>query len=272
MKRSVFFVSDRTGITVEALGRSLLTQFENITFEYFTLPFVDSKEKAEKAVAKINKDSEINGERAIVFASVVEPDIQQQLEEANGVILNFFNAFITPLENELNVQSNINIGKRHGIEDNQGYNHRIDALNFAMSCDDGVGIQNYEHAELIIVGVSRSGKTPTSLYLALHFGIYVANYPMTEEDLGQFKLPDFLKEHQHKLFGLTIDPQRLRSIRQERRPNSRYASIEQCREEISRVEKIFKQENIRYLNTTTRSVEEIATKILNKMRLERHYY
>lgn len=272
MKRSIFFVSDRTGITVEALGRSLLTQFENITFEYFTLPFVDSKEKAEKAVATINKESEKKQERAIVFASVVAPEIQEHLECANAAILNFFSAFIDPLEQELKIQSNYRIGKRHGIEDNQDYHHRIDALNFAMACDDGVGVQNYEHAELIIVGVSRSGKTPTSLYLALHFGIQVANYPMTEEDLEQFKLPSFLKEHQNKLFGLTIDPQRLRSIRQERRPNSKYASIEQCKEEISRVEKIFKQENIRYLNTTIRSVEEIAAKILNKMKLERHYY
>lgn len=272
MTRPVFFVSDRTGITAEALGRSLLTQFEDITFEHFTLPFIDTKEKAEKAIVKIEKAHEKYQVRPIVFASVVKPSIQQILDQANATVINFFSTFISQLEQELNTQSIHSIGKQHGIEDNQDYHLRINALNFAMNCDDGVGIQHYENADLIIVGVSRSGKTPTSLYLALHFGILVANYPLTEEDLENYHLPKLLQQHKHKLFGLTIDPTRLQSIRQERRPNSRYSSLPQCQQEILDAEKIFKQEDIRYLNTTTRSVEEIAAKILNKMKLQRHYY
>ena len=146
----------------------------------------------------------------------------------------------------------------------QSYNNRIDAVNYALSCDDGVGTQHYENAELILVGVSRCGKTPTCLYLALHFGLYVANYPFAEEDFPLGKIPELIAPFKDKLFGLTIKSDRLQAIRQERRPKSRYASVDQCLYEVNEVEKLFRRETIPFVNTTNHSIEEISARILAK--------
>jgi regulator of PEP synthase PpsR (kinase-PPPase family) len=146
---------------------------------------------------------------------------------------------------------------------------RIDAVNFALDNDDGSKIKHYDKADIILVGVSRSGKTPTCLYLALQFGIKAANYPLTEEDLQNFSLPDVLKPHKHKIFGLTIDPERLAAIRNERKANSRYASLAQCYYETEEVEHLYQQEQISFLSTTDLSVEEISTKIMQKAKIKR---
>ena len=272
MTRPVFFISDRTGITAETLGRSLLTQFEEQRFNPITLPFVDSVDKAEQAVLTINKAATASNSRPVIFITVVDPQLQQILATANGQIFDFFRTFINPLESALQAKSSPHMGKQHGIEGNPDYNHRIDAIHFAINCDDGVGIQHYEHADLIVIGVSRCGKTPTSLYLALQFAVNVANYPFTEEDLVQQQLPKALLPYKDRLFGLTITPERLKNIRQERRPNSRYASLACCQKELTEVEALYQQYNIPYLDTTTRSIEEIAAKILNMSGIQRHYY
>lgn len=271
LKRTVFFISDRTGITAETLGNSLLTQFEDIEFEQIIYPFVDSNERAYTVVARINELCEHEGDRPLIFATVVNPEIREILVKSKGMFVDFFNTFIAPMEAELGMRSCYRVGKSHGISNGKTYNHRIEAINYALSCDDGIGLQNYGDAELILVGVSRCGKTPTSLYLALQFGIQVANYPFTEEDMEHLKLPAALKDQRKKLFGLTIDPLRLQAIRSERRPGSRYASIAQCELEVKKVESFFRQEGIPCINTTSFSIEEISAKILAKMELKRHF-
>jgi len=261
-QRTAFFLSDGTGITAETLGHSLLTQFENLNFEKITVPYVDTLAKAEGVVARVNQAAEQDGNKPLIFATFANQEIRQVIADSKGLLLDFFNTFLNPLEAELGVSSSHNIGRMHGLVDYNAYMARMNAVNYTLIHDDGVSTQNYDEADLILVGVSRCGKTPTCLYLALQFGIFTANYPFTEEDMDMLELPHFLQKHRHKIFGLTIEPQRLHSIREERRPNSRYASLAQCQLEINKIEKLFQQEQIHYLSTTTRSIEEIATSVL----------
>ncbi|MCC5857614.1 MAG: kinase/pyrophosphorylase [Ectothiorhodospiraceae bacterium] len=270
-KRTVFFVSDRTGITAETLGHSLLTQFD-VDFEQVTLPFVDNQDRARKVVEQVNRLSTVGEQRPVVFSTVVQDDVRELLRTANAAFFDFFDAFISPLEQELGVRSSHTVGQAHGVGDTKEYSARIDAMNFALNHDDGVTTRQYDKADVVIVGVSRTGKTPVSVYLAMQSGIYAANYPLTEDDLINGGVPRILKPYRAKLFGLTIRPERLQSIRAERRPNSRYASLQQCQMEVLRAEAMFAREKIRFVDSTNVSIEEIATTIVHQCGLKRRVY
>jgi len=272
LKRTVFFVSDRTGITAETLAHSLLTQFEGVDFEKINCPFVDSLEKVDSVVARINSTASQTGQRPLVFSTLVDTAERQRLEACDGLVMDMFHAFIKPLENELGVASSHAIGRSHGVGSDTTYKARIDAINFALANDDGMTTTNYEAADVVLVGVSRTGKTPTSLYLALQFGILAANYPLNEDDLDRDQLPAVLRQHKARLFGLTILPERLRQIRNERRPNSDYASQRQCEREVKMVESLFRHENIPFINTSAMSIEEIATTVVEHNHLQRRWY
>lgn len=269
MKRYVFMLSDGTGITAEALGNSLITQFEHIAFEKTTIPYVDSLQKAEQVLERINSLSDEKGVKPLVFMTLVNPEIREYIKQANACVFDLFSTFIGPMEQELQAKSSYTVGRTHGVSDNHSYTSRIDAVDYALTHDDGVKTRGYEKADIILIGVSRCGKTPTCLYMALQYGILAANYPFTEEDLVGFHLPESLKQHKDKLFGLTIDTQRLQQIRTERKPNSKYASAEQCRLEVNEVEGMYIREQIPYLNSTKYSIEEIATRILAASGLKR---
>lgn len=269
MKRTAFFISDGTGITAETLGQSLLTQFENIDFVKLTRPYVDTEEKAYAMVQQIDQAAESDGARPIIFDTIVNRDIRAILARSKGFMIDIFSSFLAPLEQELHSGSSYSVGKSHSIDRNNHYMERIDAVHFALDNDDGARTHYYDKADLILVGVSRCGKTPTCLYMALQYGIRAANYPLTEEDMEHLQLPAAVKPYQNKLFGLTIDPQRLTAIRNERRPNSRYASFAQCDFEVREVEKLFRRENIAFINSTHFSVEEISAKIMVEKGMER---
>ncbi|WP_028388501.1 posphoenolpyruvate synthetase regulatory kinase/phosphorylase PpsR [Legionella fairfieldensis] len=271
MKRYVFMISDGTGITAENLGNSLITQFENIQFEKLTIPYIDTIEKAEKAVDRINACHEETGIQPLIFMTLINPEIVHTIKQAKARIFDLFNTFLGPLEHELNVKSSYTVGRTHGVANLQSYAHRIEAVDYALAHDDGIKTQGYEKADIILIGVSRCGKTPSCLYMALHFGVLAANYPFTEDDLTFSHLPDVLKPYKNKLFGLTIDAERLQQIRTERRPHSKYASSEQCRLEVSEIEAMYKRENIPYLNSTRYSIEEIATKVLTTAGIKRKF-
>lgn len=262
-------LSDGTGITAETLGHSLITQFENIEFEKQTIPYIDSVQKAETVVLRINQTFEEQGIRPLVFMTLVNPEIRQHIKKANACVFDLFSTFIGPLETELLEKSSYTVGRTHGVADDKSYSHRIEAVDFALAHDDGIKTRGYEKADIILIGVSRCGKTPSCLYMALQYGILAANYPFTEEDLMGFKLPEVLRSYKQKLFGLTIDTQRLQQIRSERRPNSKYASAEQCRLEVTEVETMYQREKIPYINSTKYSIEEIATKVLAAAGLQR---
>jgi len=270
-RRSVFFVSDRTGITAEALGRSLMSQFDGDGFKQVTLPFIDSPDKALEAVARINVAAKEDGVRPVVFSTMVQDDLRAVFRGSEALCLDFFDAFIGPLERELGVKSSHTAGKAHANADDAAYLTRIEAVNFALANDDGVTTRHYPEADVVLVGVSRSGKTPTCLYLALQYGISAANYPLTEDDMDRGRLPEALLPFKSKLYGLTIAPQRLQQIRQERRPDSRYASKDQVSYEVERAENLFRSAGIPFINTTHPSIEEIATTILHQSGLKRRY-
>ncbi len=266
-KRTAFFISDRTGITVEKLGRSMLSQFDGISFTQITLPFVDSVEKARDAVQHINEAALNDGKRPIVFSTLILPAVHNIIEQSDSLILDLFESFIVPLENELGIQSSHAVGRSH--ETGIHYNERMDAVNYALSHDDGGVTRDLGRAQIVLVGVSRCGKSPTSLYLALQFGIFAANYPLVPEDFENRSLPAAIKPLQRKLHGLTIQPERLAQIRAERMPNSRYAALENCRKEVHQAEEMMRAAGIPMLDVTTISVEEIATTLLHLTGLKR---
>lgn len=272
MKRSVFFLSDRTGITAEAVGRSLLTQFENVDFVLRTMPFIDTTEKAQEAVERINKTADAEGKRPLLFGTLIDPRIREIIAHSRGLLLDPFDAFIAPLERELGVHSTHTVGRSHAMGDYATYKHRIDAVNYALSHDDGATTRHYGSADIILVGVSRSGKTPTCLYLALHFGLLAANYPLTDDDFQEQALPKSLQPFRDKLYGLTIDPLRLHQIRTERRPDSKYAELKQCQREIQASEAMYRRERIPYIDASSMSIEEIGSTILHRTGRERRLY
>jgi len=272
--RTVFFVSDGTGITAETLGHSVLTQFEHLRYRPQRLPFIDSADKAREAAARINDAGARDGKRPIVFSTLVDPTVSGALREGTAAFfLEMFETFVEPLERELELHSTHTIGRSHAIRVNsEDYKNRIEAINFTLAHDDGQSTKGLAGADVILVGVSRSGKTPTSLYLAMQYGVKAANYPLIPEDFERGKLPSALPQHKDKIYGLSISPERLAEVRHERRPNSRYAALENCRSEVEAAERMMKREGIRWLSSTTKSIEEIAATIMQEVRLERRSY
>lgn len=272
MKRAAFFISDSTGITAETLGHSLLTQFPQFEFEQRTIPYVNSEEKAHEVLDQINAATEKNQAKSLIFSTLAQNPIREIVKQADGLFMDFFDLLMGPLETELQAKYAHDIGKFHSILDTNRYDQRIAAVEFALNTDDGVGLKHYEDADVILVGVSRCGKTPTCLYMALVFGILAANYPITEEDMGAIALPKPLRAHADKVFGLTIDVDRLQAIRTQRRADSIYASKEQCQKELDVVQKIYRNYGIPYLDSTAFSIEELATKIMAKKGIQRRLY
>ena len=270
--RTVFFVSDGTGITAETFGNAILAQFE-FKPRHVRLPFIDTVDKAHQVVRQVNHTADVEGRRPIVFTTLVNVEVLQAIEEGcRAMVLDMFGTFVRPLEIELAMKSSHRVGRFSDVSKSKEYHDRIEAINFSLVHDDGQSNRDLEQADVILVGVSRSGKTPTSLYLAMQHGLKAANYPLIPEDFDRKQLPTALAPHRKKIFGLTIQPERLSEIRNERRPNSRYASLESCRHEVAEAEAMMRREGIRWLSTTTKSIEEIATTILQEIRPERLEY
>jgi regulator of PEP synthase PpsR (kinase-PPPase family) len=259
--RKVFIVSDHTGITAEMMARSLLSQFPDYHFFETTLPFIDSPRKAADAAARIRSACADCTQPALVFSTLTDPHTREALMASGGCVLDIYAHFLGQIEQELGQTATPRAGRAHGVADPGHYHHRIDAVNFALSHDDGLGMERYERAQIVLLGVSRSGKTPTSLYLAMNDGLLVANYPITPEDFERGRLPARVLAQRKKLRGLTLEPERLALIREERRPGSRYAALDTCTREIMQAEQFMRANAITMFDTTSRSVEEIATLI-----------
>ena len=269
--RSAFYISDGTAITAEVFGHALLSLF-TVDFKHITVPFVETEEQAHEVLQKISESFQDSGQRPLVFYTIVNSQVRNIVSKSVGINYNFLDQFVAPLEKVLGVPSKPEKHRTHSIHE-KTYDIRIDAVNYALANDDGSNLKNYHEADIILVGVSRSGKTPTSLYLALQYGIKAANYPFTEEDMGDvLKLPASLRGFKNKLFGLTINAERLHQIRSERRANSRYASMQQCRMELREVENLYRKEKIPFLNSTKFSIEEMSAKIIAQTGLQRRKY
>ena len=270
--RTVFFVSDGTGITAETFGNAILAQFELVP-RRVRLPFVDTVDKAHQAVRQINHTAELEGKKPVVFTTLVNMEVLKVIQEGcKGMLLDMFGTFVHPLEEELGIKSHHRVGRFSDVSRSKEYTDRIEAINFSLAHDDGQSHRDLAGADVILVGVSRSGKTPTSLYLAMQHGLKAANYPLIPEDFDRRQLPPALMEFLKKIFGLTISPERLSEIRSERRPESRYASLQNCRHEVAEAEAMMRRAGIRWLSTTTKSIEEIATTILQELQPDRLIY
>ncbi len=270
--RTVFFISDGTGITAETFGNAIMAQFE-LKPRHVRLPFIDTVDKAHQVVRQINHAAEVEGQRPIVFTTLVNMEILAVIKaHCNGMLLDMFGMFVAPLEGELGLKSNHRVGRFSDASKSKEYDDRIEAINFSLAHDDGQSNRDLANSDVILVGVSRSGKTPTSLYLAMQYGLKASNYPLIPEDFERRQLPPALVPHRSRIFGLSIAPERLSQIRNERRPNSNYASLVNCRHEIHEAEAMMRREGIRWLSTTTKSIEEIATTILQEIRPERLEY
>ena len=269
VKRHAFVISDRTGLTAEAMAHSLLSQFPEVDFQTRMVPFIDDAEKALQLVDEINTAAQESASKPLVFVTLVDDEIRNIVNQSDSVVFDLFDTFIGPMERELGRESSHSVGKSHGVTDTKAYTSRIAAVHFAMQTDDGLETEHYNLSDLIVIGVSRCGKTPTSLYLSLHYGLYVSNYPLTADELESKKLPEVLVQQRSKVFGLTIDPQRLLQIRQERYKGDSYSSVQTCQQEVAQAENIFRTARIPYLNTTKMSVEEIGATIIHKAGLRR---
>ena len=267
--RHVFFVSDGTGITAETLGSTLLTQFEGFEFQKKTLPFITTTEKAQATVDYINHLAAASSSRPLIFSTTVNDEVRAGLRKVNGLFVDLFDAFIHSMEEELGAKSTHAQGQAHGMRDRRKYNDRIAAMNYAMEHDDGQSTRDLARADIILIAPSRCGKTPTSLYLAMQHSIFATNFPLTEDDLETLKLPKSLQGLESKLFGLTSDPERLSAVRSERRPGSKYASLAQCAYELRQVEQLYRRYNIPFIDSATKSVEEIATVVMQEKNIRK---
>ncbi len=267
-KRTIFYVSDGTGITAETFGNAILKQFE-LTVQHMRLPFVNKPDKLQEAINHINQAAQADGVRPIVFSTLVDENALHQLkEQSDAMILDMFGTFMRPLELELGIKSNHSVGRFSDSTSGEKYKNRIEAINFTLLHDDGQTHADLSQSDLILVGVSRSGKTPTSLYLAMQYGLKISNYPLIPEDFERQQLPEVLHPYKNKLYGLSITPERLSEIRTERRPNSEYASLANCRYEVAQAEAMMRRAGVRWLSSTHKSIEEIATKILQDMKAD----
>jgi len=270
LPRTVFIVSDGTGITAETFSHSVLSQFDQVQFEQIRVPFIDSVEKADQVAERINACADAQNQPPIVFSTLVNADIMARVKAARAVFLDLFGTFVEPIEQALGVKSNHSIGRSHMGANTEQYHQRIDAINYTLAHDDGQFIRGLAQADVILVGVSRCGKTPTSLYLAMQYAVKAANFPLIPEDFERGMLPSAIQPYRHKLFGLSIHPDRLSEVRSERRPGSAYASLQQCRYETQEAERLMRIEGISWLSTTTKSIEEISTTVLQEVGLQRH--
>ncbi len=270
--RTVFIISDSTGITAETFSHAVLSQFEGIKFQAVRLPFIDSVEKAKSAARRITQQAATDNSQPLVFSTLVDTEIAAIIRTANCVFIDMFGTFVHQLEDALGIKSSPSVGRSHTNGQSEQYNNRIEAINFSLAHDDGQYVNGLEQADVILIGVSRCGKTPTSLYLAMQYAVKAANYPLIPEDFDRGALPATLQPFRRKLFGLSINPDRLAEVRNERRPNSTYASLRQCRQEVAEAERLMRMENIPWLSTTTKSIEEISTKILDEIGLDNRSY
>jgi regulator of PEP synthase PpsR (kinase-PPPase family) len=258
-------------VTAETIGHSLLSLFGGRAFHTVTMPFVLNPGQATGVVARINALGAEQKSKPIVFCTVVDKDTRTIIKQANALVLDLFSTFVGQLEAELGAEAGVaGVPAMHGAKTDPTYAARIDATNYALANDDGAGARDYRSANVVLIGVSRSGKTPTCLYLALQYGVFAANCPLTEDELEAGALPKALVPHKQKLYGLILKPERLQQIRSERRPGSRYASAQQVQYELRAAQALFDRLGVPHLDVTECSIEEIASRIMDQMGLARH--
>lgn len=264
--RAAYFVSDSTGVTAETLGNALLANFPGIRFLKHTIPFVATEAEARSVVAGIDADAAA-GREPLLFITVKNATLRGILSRSRSNVIDLLAGHLTELERALGVTASEQLGNYHGLGDTERYFARMRAVEYAIEHDDGQSSRALDQAEVVIIAPSRCGKTPTTMYLALQHGLRVANYPLTEDDFPGEGLPRSIAKYRDRCFGLTTTPLRLSQVRHERRPSSQYSSLEQCTIELRRAEDLYRRNRVPFLNSTTKSVEEMSAVIMQTMKL-----
>jgi len=261
----VFFLSDSTGISAETMGNALLIQFPGLRFERTVIPFISSVKEARAVVARIDAALDASARTPLVFTTAASDEVRLELRRTRCPLIDFFDLHMQQVEAILETRGERFAARLHAVGDIKRYNSRMQAIEYAIEHDDGQSVRGLEKADVILVAPSRCGKTPTAMYLALQHGLFVANYPIVEEDLEVIELPRPVRHLRGKCFGLITSPARLTAVRQERRPGSRYASLEQCTFELRRTQAMFSRHHLPVVDSSTKSVEEISTIILQRL-------
>jgi regulator of PEP synthase PpsR (kinase-PPPase family) len=262
----VFFLSDSTGISAETMGNALLIQFPNLRFERTLFPFISSVDEARAVVARLDEALDTSPRTPLVFTTAASDEVRLELRRTRCPLIDFFDLHMQQVEAILETPGERLAARLHGVGDIKRYNSRMQAIEYTIEHDDGQSVRSLNKADVILVAPSRCGKTPTAMYLALQHGLFVANYPIVEEDLEVTELPRPVRHLRERCFGLMTSPQRLSAVRQERRPGSQYASLEQCTFELRRTEAMFKRHRLPVVDSSTKSVEEISTMILQRLK------
>jgi regulator of PEP synthase PpsR (kinase-PPPase family) len=265
----VFFLSDSTGISAETMGNALLIQFPGLRFERTVIPFISSVEEARSVVARLDQALDSSPRTPLVFTTAASDEVRLELRRTRCPLIDFFDLHMQQVEAILGTPGERLAARLHGVGDIQRYNSRMQAIEYTIEHDDGQSVRSLDKADVILVAPSRCGKTPTAMYLALQHGLFVANYPIVDEDLEVTELPRPVRQLRQRCFGLMTSPQRLSAVRQERRPGSQYASLEQCTFELRRTEAMFKRHGLPVVDSSTKSVEEISTMILQRLKTMR---
>ncbi|MDQ1129501.1 pyruvate, water dikinase regulatory protein [Microbacterium sp. SORGH_AS_0888] len=260
----VFFVSDSTGITAETLGNALLANFPGLSFQRRTIPFIDSVEGARAVVREIEAATVAE---PIVFSTVKTPEVGETIRAARARHIDLLSGHLTELEQSLGTTASEQLGQFHTVGDTERYFARMRAVEYAIEHDDGQSYRALDQADVVIVAPSRCGKTPTTMYLALQYGLLVANYPLTDDDFPTDHLPRAVRPYTARCFGLTTTPLRLSQVRHERRPNSTYSSLAQCTVELRRAEDLYRRTHIPFVNSATKSVEEMSAVIMQSLKI-----
>jgi regulator of PEP synthase PpsR (kinase-PPPase family) len=260
----VFFLSDSTGITAETMGNALLIQFPDLRFERRLIPFISTVEEARRVVAILDQAA-AGPVTPLAFSTAAVEEVRQELLSTKCPLIDFFELHMERVESILGAKGIRVAARLHGMGDVKRYNARMAAVEYAIEHDDGQSMRALDKADVILVAPSRCGKTPTTMYLALQHGIFVANYPLVVEDFETAELPRPVRELRDRCFGMTTTPARLSQVRHERRPNSRYASLEQCTYELRQAEAMYRNHRLPVVNSSTKSVEEMSTVILQTL-------
>ena len=261
----VFFLSDSTGISAETMGNALLIQFPGLRFERRLIPFITTVQEARQVVAVL--DRAMDGPKTpLAFSTTAVTEIRNELHRSRCPLIDFFDLHMSRVESILGVKGQRVASRLHGVGDVQRYNARMAAVEYAIEHDDGQSLRAMDKADVILLAPSRCGKTPTTMYLALQHGVFVANYPLVPEDMDSQELPRPVRALKSRCFGITTTPARLTQVRNERRPNSKYASLEQCSYELRQAEAIYRTHRIPVINSSAKSVEEMSTVILQLLK------
>jgi hypothetical protein len=246
------------------MGNALLIQFPDLRFERRLLPFITSVEEARRVVAILDTAT-ARPVTPLAFSTIAVEEVRQELLRTKCPLVDFFGMHMESVESILGAKGIRVAARLHGMGDVKRYNARMAAVEYAIEHDDGQSMRALDKADVILVAPSRCGKTPTTMYLALQHGIFVANYPLVDEDFASAELPRPVQALRERCFGLTTTPARLSQVRHERRPNSRYASLEQCSYELRQAEAMYRNHRLPVINSSTKSVEEMSTVILQTL-------